>query len=112
MTYNINLVENIYGNSIRPFTAYSNLTRIFHLPDDKFQLFIEILAVNIGGFLRDLGRAATPIVVGIFKNSIDTSKTFRIEDADDDDIMSCPKGSPRLLELISSAATPALSAIA
>ncbi len=112
VTYNLNLVENMYGNPVRPLSACTDPIRIFHLPDDKFQLFIEILAANAGGFLQDLGRAATPIIVGIFENSIDTSKTFSIEDTDDDDIMSCPKGSPLLLELISSAATPALSAIA
>ncbi|KAL9594966.1 MAG: hypothetical protein Q9179_005172 [Wetmoreana sp. 5 TL-2023] len=113
VTYNLNLVENMYGNPIRPLSACIDPIRIFHLPDDKFQLFIEVLAANAGGFLQDLGRAATPIVMGIFENSIDTSKTFSIEDTDDDDIMGCRKGSPRLLELISSsAATPAPSAIA
>ncbi|CAO1601908.1 hypothetical protein XANCAGTX0491_005546 [Xanthoria calcicola] len=112
VTYNLNLVENMYGNPVRPLSACTDPIRIFHLPDDKFQLFIEILAANAGGFLQDLGSAATPIVVGIFENSIDTSNTFSIEDTDDDDIMGCPKGSPRLLELISSAATPLPSAIA
>ncbi|KAL8992634.1 MAG: hypothetical protein Q9169_006947 [Polycauliona sp. 2 TL-2023] len=112
MKYNLNLVENTYGNPTRPLFACTDPVRIFHLPDDKFQLLIGVLTENAGGFLQDLGRAATPIVAGIFENSIDTSQTFKIEDAEDDDIMGCPKGSPRLLELIISAATPAPSAIA
>ncbi|KAI4190099.1 MAG: hypothetical protein L6R41_001018 [Letrouitia leprolyta] len=87
--YNLNLIENI----------------IFHLSDTRFKLLIEVLTADPSGFLENLGRAATPIVVGIFENSIDASKTFSLEDADDNEIMGCPKGSPQLLELISLAAT-------
>ncbi|KAL8706066.1 MAG: hypothetical protein Q9201_000859 [Fulgogasparrea decipioides] len=84
--FNLNIAENI----------------IFHLRDNQFQLLIEVLTENARGLLQDLGKAATPIIVGIFGDSIDISQIFAIENVEDDDIMGSPKGSPQLLELSSS----------
>ena len=110
--HNLNLMENTYGNPIRSLSVSTDPIRIFHCPDDRFQILIGLLTDNASGFLQDLGRAATPIVAGIFENNIDTSQTFNREYAGNDEIMSCPKGSPRLLELVVPAVTSTRSTTA
>ncbi|KAL8720196.1 MAG: hypothetical protein Q9181_007948, partial [Wetmoreana brouardii] len=103
--YNLYIADSMYVTLVWPRFACADPFRIFHFPDNMFHRLIEVLSKHVGGILQEIGKAATPVVVGIFENSIDASETFNIENAEDDDIMCCPKGSPQLLELTSPATT-------
>lgn len=54
-----------------------------------------------GVLLREISEVTTQIVDGIFYGSIGPSMKFVIENVESEQIMNSPKGSSRLLELLS-----------
>lgn len=78
------------------------------IPEKIFRKFVLILEQSQGSILRQFSNAVVDIVDSIFRGTLHRSGTFAIEDIERTQILEQPKGSPRLLELLSQTRTSPL----
>lgn len=77
--------------------------RISDLDDLAFDIFINLLESSQAGILHKFGAAVLPLLDSITCSTVHEhpAQAYKLENTDDQDIVSKPKGSDALLHLIS-----------